>query len=116
MAKQSEILLKLLFFLQINALKKQGIYEKSVIIFTSKHGNSPIDHATLVRVDSSVRSVPVCHVMCRMLPTCPRSCRSGLKDCISTVAALCVVTGLPGGPDYFHIVRLIFDTVKWLSS
>lgn len=111
MAKHFETLLKLTLFLQINALKKQGIYEKSVIIFTSKHGNSPIDHATLVRVDSSVRSVPACHVMCRMLPTCPRSCRSRLKDCISTVAAPCVVTGLRGGPDYFHIVKLTFEAV-----
>ena len=42
--------------LQINALKKQGIYEKSVVILTSKHGNSPIDPSTLVRVDPAVRS------------------------------------------------------------
>lgn len=40
---------------QINALKKQGIYEKSVVILTSKHGNSPIDPSTLVRVDPAVR-------------------------------------------------------------
>ena len=40
---------------QINALKKQNIYEKSVIILTSKHGNSPIDPSTLVRVPPAVR-------------------------------------------------------------
>ena len=79
MAEHSKILPELTNFVQINALKKQGIYEKSVIIFTSKHGNSPIDHATLVRVDSSVRSVPACPVMCPILPTCPRSVASKLE-------------------------------------
>ena len=35
---------------QVNALKSQGIYEKTALILCSKHGNSPINHTTLVRV------------------------------------------------------------------
>ena len=35
---------------QVNALKAQGIFEKTAIVFTSKHGNSPINHTQLVKV------------------------------------------------------------------
>ena len=36
--------------MQVNALKAKGIYESTALILCSKHGNSPIDHTTLVRV------------------------------------------------------------------
>ncbi len=39
---------------QVNAIKKAGLYEKTVLVLTSKHGNSPIDHSTLVRVPPKV--------------------------------------------------------------
>ena len=35
---------------QVNALKAKGIYESTALILCSKHGNSPINHTTLVRV------------------------------------------------------------------
>lgn len=41
---------------QVNALKAAGIYEKTAIVFGSKHGNSPINHTALVRVNFNVRT------------------------------------------------------------
>ncbi|CAL8462758.1 g2291 [Coccomyxa elongata] len=35
----------------VNALKDAGIYEKTAIVFGSKHGNSPINNTALVRVN-----------------------------------------------------------------
>lgn len=40
----------------MNALKAAGIYEKTAIVFGSKHGNSPINHTALVRVKFAVRT------------------------------------------------------------
>ena len=36
--------------MQVNALKAKGIYESTALILCSKHGNTPINHTTLVRV------------------------------------------------------------------
>lgn len=49
---------------QVNALKEAGIYEKTAIIFGSKHGNSPINHTALVRVSFPVRCIPLATLYC----------------------------------------------------
>ena len=43
----------------VKALKDNGLVDSTLIIISAKHGNSPIDPATLVRIDSAVISAMV---------------------------------------------------------
>ena len=60
----------------MNALKDAGIYEKTALIFTSKHGNSPINHAevSVLRFSQSGLhcKAPVRAEKQLGVPTCPR--------------------------------------------
>ena len=39
---------------QVNALKDAGIYEKTALILTSKHGNSPIIHSEVTTENAAL--------------------------------------------------------------